>query len=255
VAFHLVLKDGRLQLTPLEFALPQGQFSGDISIDARPPVPVTDLDMRLTKLDLAQFGTKGRNGSPLSGELTGRIRLHGTGSSVHKAASDADGDLTFVVPHGQIRDAFAELTGINVAKGLGLLLTKKDQSTDIRCGVANFHATNGDLQAKTLLFDTTHVLVTGQGHVNLKDEALNIELRGKPKEIRFVRIRAPIEIHGTLAHPEIGVKPGPLVAQTGAAVALGTLLTPVAALLAFVDKGLAKDADCAAVMAQANVQH
>jgi AsmA family protein len=36
--------------------------------------------------------------------------------------------------------------------------------------------------------------------------------------------------------------------QTGAAVALGTLLTPVAALLAFVDKGLAKDANCAAVI-------
>lgn len=255
VAFHLVLKDGRLQLTPLQFTLSEGQFSGDISIDARPPVPVTDLDMRLTKLDLSQFGAKGGNGSPISGEMVGRIQLHGRGSSVHKAASDAEGDLTFVIPHGQIREAFVELTGINVAKGLGLLLTKKDKSTDIRCGVANFHATNGDLQAKTLLFDTTNVLVTGQGHVNLKDEALNIELRGKPKEIRLLRIRAPIEIHGTLAHPEIGIKPGPLVAQTGAAVALGTLLTPVAALLAFVDRGLAKDADCAAVIAQANVQH
>jgi AsmA family protein len=252
VAFHLTLKDGRLELRPLEFTLPDGQFSGEMSIDARPPVPVTDLDMRLSKLNLAQFATKGGNDAALSGEMVGRIRLRGRGSSVHKAAAVADGDLTFVVPHGQIREAFAELTGINVAKGLGLLLTKKDQSTDIRCGVANFHATNGDLQAKTLLFDTTHVLVTGKGHINLQDEALNIELRGQPKEARLVRIRSPIDIHGTLAHPDVGLKPGPLVSQTGAAVALGTLLTPVAALLAFVDKGLAKDANCAAVIGHAN---
>jgi hypothetical protein len=69
-----------------------------------------------------------------------------------------------------------------------------------------------------------------------------------------VRIRSPIDIHGTLAHPDIGLKPGPLVGQAGAAVALGTLLTPVAALLAFVDKGLAKDANCSAVIDQANTK-
>jgi uncharacterized protein involved in outer membrane biogenesis len=39
--------------------------------------------------------------------------------------------------------------------------------------------------------------------------------------------------------------------QAGGAIALGMLLTPVAAMLAFVDPGLAKDADCAALLAQA----
>ena len=257
VRFHLLLKDGRLKLEPLEFTLPQGEFTGDVSIDAHQAVPVTDLDMRLTNVDLAQFRSVGTDSAdaPLSGQLVGRIRLQGRGASVHKAAADANGELTFVVPHGEIRSAFAELAGIDVAKGLGLLLTQKDQKTQIRCGTASFHAENGDLKANTLLFDTTHVLVTGKGHINLKDEAINIELRGKPKQLRLVRIRAPIDLHGTLAHPEIGLKPGPLAAQAGVAVALGTLLTPVAALLAFVDRGLAKNADCAAVIAQASAQN
>ena len=39
--------------------------------------------------------------------------------------------------------------------------------------------------------------------------------------------------------------------QTGGAVALATLLTPVAAVLAFVDGGLAKDANCAGLIGQA----
>jgi hypothetical protein len=254
VRFHLTLNDGHLKLTPLEFTLPEGQFSGEVSIDAHQPVPVTDIDMKLSNLDLSQFKTKGSTTAPLSGDMVGRIRLHGKGSSPHKAASDADGDVTFVMPHGQMSSAFAELTGINVAKGLGLLLTKKDESTEIRCAVASFHAENGDLKANSLLVDTSHVLVTGKGHINLKDEALNVELRGQPKELRLVRIRSPIDIHGTLAHPDIGLKPGPLVGQAGAAVALGTLLTPVAALLAFVDKGLAKDANCSAVIDHANTK-
>jgi AsmA family protein len=66
-----------------------------------------------------------------------------------------------------------------------------------------------------------------------------------------VRLRSPIEIHGTLAHPEIGLEPGHVLAQAGSAAALATLLTPIAAVLAFVDKGLAKDANCAALTQEA----
>jgi hypothetical protein len=51
--------------------------------------------------------------------------------------------------------------------------------------------------------------------------------------------------------PKVGVQPGSAVAQGGAAVALGTLLTPLAAILPFVDPGLAKNANCAALVAEA----
>jgi len=219
-------------------------------VNAKLDVPVTDLDMKLDHVDLAQIKARGSADAPLGGQMVGRIRLHGTGSSVHKMAADSTGDVTFVIPSGQIRSAFAELTGINVAKGLNLLLTKKEDKTEIRCGVASFRGEDGDLKAQSLLVDTTHVLVTGGGDINLKDEGLHIELRGKPKEMRLVRLRAPIEIHGTLAHPDIGVEPGHVLAQTGGAAALGALLTPVAAVLAFVDGGLAKNANCAALIQQ-----
>jgi hypothetical protein len=64
-------------------------------------------------------------------------------------------------------------------------------------------------------------------------------------------LRTPITVRGSLSHPLIGVDAGKLAAQTGGAVALGTLLTPVAALLAFVDGGLAKDANCSALIGNA----
>jgi len=98
--------------------------------------------------------------------------------------------------------------------------------------------------------DTTHVLVTGGGNVNLRDEALNLSLRGQPKEVRLVRLRSPVKVSGTLAHPDIGLQPGNALGQAGGAAALGALLTPVAAILAFVDRGLAKDANCAALIDQ-----
>ncbi len=250
VSFHLLLNDAKITLNPLAFNLPEGQFSGSVVLNARPPVPETDIDMKLDNVDLAQF-TSQPGASPLSGRMVGRIRLHGTGTSVHKAAASASGDITVVLPDGKMTSAFAELTGINLDKGLGLLLTDKHQQTEIRCGIASFHADDGDLKANTLVLDTTHVLVTGSGDVNLKNEDLDLSLRGQPKEIRLLRLRSPIQVHGTLAHPDIGLKTGDVVAQAGGAIALGTLLTPVASVLAFVDRGLAKDANCTGLISQA----
>jgi AsmA family protein len=251
VRFHLLLDDARLTLNPLEFTLPEGRFSGNVAINARGAVPETDIDMKLEGVNLAQFKPKGSETAPLDGHMVGRVRLHGTGSSVHKMAATSNGDLTLVVPKGDMRSAFAELTGIDLAKGLGLLLTKKEDKTEVRCGVASFHADHGDLKANTLVVDTTHVLVTGGGNVNLRDEALNLSLRGQPKEVRLVRLRSPIKVSGTLAHPDIGLQPGNALGQAGGAAALGALLTPVAAILAFVDRGLAKDANCTALIDQA----
>ena len=177
--------------------------------------------------------------------------MQGSGTSVHKTAENANGDITLVIPQGEMREAFAELTGIDLSRGLGLILSKNERNTQVRCGVANFKAGDGELKATTLVIDTTHVLVTGQGSINLGTEALDLSLRGQPKEARMLRLRAPIMLRGSLLQPKIGVQPGKVAAQTGGAIALAALLTPVAAVLAFVDGGLAKDANCGALVGQA----
>jgi hypothetical protein len=251
VHFHLILDNGKITLDPLGFVLPQGEFAGTVAIDARGATPQTSVDMKLSNIDLAQFKPKSGKEPPLEGQLLGRIQLHGSGSSVHKTAATANGDMTFVIPKGEMRESLAELTGIDLSRGLGLILTKNERNTEIRCGVANFKAADGDLKASTLLIDTANVLVTGQGDVNLQSEALNLSLQGKPKKVRVLRLRTPILVRGTLLQPKIGVEPGKVAAQTGGAVALGALLTPVAALLAFVDGGLAKDANCSALIGEA----
>jgi len=251
VSFHVVLDDGMLTIDPLSFILDQGTFSGSVRINARADVPVTTIDMRMADVDLAQFKMGKAGQSPLSGVLVGRVKLHGTGSSVHKLAADSDGGISLVVPHGEVNQVLAELTGINVTRGLGLLLTKNDSKTAIRCGVIDFQARNGTLGAKTMFVDTTDVLITGRGDINLNSEALNLALRGDPKKLRLTRIRSPITIKGTLDHPSIGIDARKLAEQAAVATALGTLLTPVAAILAFVDPGLAKSKDCAESLAEA----
>jgi AsmA family protein len=251
VDFHLQLHDGLLRLDPLSFVLDAGKFSGNVSIDARKDVPETTIDMGVDNVDLAQFKSASAQQPPLDGSLVGRLNIHGFGTSVHKLASTADGSLSVAVPHGQMNNAFAELTGINVLKGLGLLLSEKEKETQIRCGIVDFRAQNGILGSKSVFIDTTNVLITGRGAVDLRDEHLDLSLQGDPKKVRILRLRSPITLHGTLLHPAVGINVEKLLAQAGVAAALGTLLTPAAAALALIDPGLAKDKDCSAVLAEA----
>jgi uncharacterized protein involved in outer membrane biogenesis len=248
---HLVLDNGILTIDPLAFALEQGKFTGRVRIDAQRDDPVSDVDMHIEGIDLGEFKSATMKEAPLDGNLLGRFKFHGTGTSVHKFAASSDGDMSVVIPSGQISDAIAELTGINVLQGLGLLLTKDQKKTDIRCGIIDFKDHDGRLDTTTVFVDTSNVLITGRGDIDLADEDIDLALQGDPKKLRLLRLRSPIELGGTLLHPTVGVKVGKLAEQAGVAAALGTLLTPAAAVLAFVDPGLAKSKDCSTVLQQA----
>jgi uncharacterized protein involved in outer membrane biogenesis len=252
VNLHVVLDGGLLTIDPLSFGLDQGKFAGRVQIDARKSTPVTDVDMRIEGVKLGEFKSAAMKEPPLEGTLLGRLKLHGEGTSVHKFAADSTGAMSVVIPSGEISDAIAELTGINVLKGLGLLLTKAQQKTEIRCGIMDFKDQNGLLGTTTVYIDTSNVLITGRGNINLADEDIKLALQGDPKHVRLIRLRSPIAVGGTLLHPSVGLQAGKLAEQAGAAAALGVLLTPAAAALAFIDPGLAKDKDCSTVMAQAD---
>ncbi|MDB6082270.1 MAG: AsmA family protein, partial [Gammaproteobacteria bacterium] len=252
VNIHVVLDNGLLTLDPLSFVLDQGKFAGKVQINARSDVPVSDVDMRIDHVDLSQFKSATMQQAPLEGTMLGRFKFHGTGTSVHKFASTSDGTMSVVIPHGEISDVIAELTGINVLRGLGLLLAKGQAHTEIRCGIVDFKGHQGRLDTTTVFIDTSNVLITGRGNIDLSTENMDLALQGDPKKLRLLRLRSPISLHGTLLHPAVGIKPEKLAAQSGVAAALGVLLTPVAAALAFIDPGLAKNKDCSTVLSQAD---
>lgn len=251
VSFTLALEQGQLVLEPLALTLPQGRVTGWLEVDARGDVPAMAVDAKLSGARLEDFMAKTGQPSALAGPLVARVKLAGVGNSVHQVAGNASGTAAVVVPRGQIRAAFAELLGIDVARGLGLLLAGDQQPTTLRCGVASFEAKNGVLDAQNVVLDTGVVVARGGGTVDLRDESLDLTLKGEPKEARLVRLAVPIRVTGVLRKPKLGVDAGQLGVQAGVATALGAVLTPLAAILPFVDAGLAEDADCRALIREA----
>jgi AsmA family protein len=209
----------------------EGKITARIKFDAKSDTPTASIDLRVANLRLAQFMRKDSSQPPLDGLLQGHLDLTGHGRSIHDIASKADGTVTVTLPQGAMRASLAELAGLDF-RGLGLTLTKNKADTPIRCGVASFKAHDGTLTAQTLLIDTDSVLITGSGTIQLNSEALDLELQGHPKQLRVLRLSAPLSVHGTFSHPSISIEKGQKKFE-------------------LVDPGHAKDADCGTLLAKA----
>jgi len=248
---HISVQDGVLNLKPLAFSFTQGKLSGSLKVDGRKDVPVSTVDARITDLKAENF-IKGSD-KPIQGLLEARAVLTGAGKSVHTAASNANGTFTSVVPSGGMRHSLAEWTGVDVLTALSLNLAGDNSNTNLRCAVASFQVKDGVMSSQQFVIDTDPVRVDGSGTINMRDESLDLQLQGKPKNFQLVRLRAPITVKGSLAHPELGLKAGAAVGQGGLAVALA-FLNPLASILAFIDPGLAKDANCGPLLADAKAK-
>jgi AsmA family protein len=251
VSLRALLKGGQLSIEPVKFVMPQGEVTATVHIDARSATPVVHIDGRMSDIQLDQLKGKGGGAAPLAGLLEARAVVDGTGDSVHALMAAANGTFTLVVPQGEIRAALPELTGIDVPEGVLLLLGKSNDRAEVRCGVIHFNVADGVANADHMVIDTKNVLIKGSGNINLGTEALDLEIQGHPKKVRLVRLRSPIDVRGTLSAPAIRLEPGSLAKQGSVAVALGVLATPLAAILAFVDPGLAKNQNCAQLLASA----
>ena len=247
-SLDLELTDGVLKMNPISFNLDRGTIKGTVVLNATRDVPHTDLDLRMTGGRIEDWVTTKVQGLPVvEGALAARLKLSGSGNSVHRAAANANGSFTLVAPRGEVRRAFAELLGVNASAGLIRLLSEDPGTTPLRCAVADFQVRNGVARSNRILVDTGVVLAEGRGSINLEKETMNLRIEGDSKKPRLLRLFVPITIRGPLTKPAVGVEAASLVGQGGVAVALAAL-SPFAAILPFVDPGLANDANCGALV-------
>jgi AsmA family protein len=253
VAARLEIQHGVLTLDKLSGALADGKLSGELRIDASAAVTTERVHLDLAGLQLADLAGSHADTPPASGTLNARLLLQGSGESLKDIVAGANGNVSGVVPHGSVRTIIAAGASLDLAGALGALV-HSDKETDVRCAVADFAAGQGVLTARTLVVDTDQALITGSGEVHMDSAALDLTLRGRPKHPRLT-LHSVIRVEGSLMHPKVRLSAPAVAAQSAAAVALGAVLTPVAAVLAFVDPGLARDADCADLVAQTNASH
>lgn len=252
----LTLNQGQLALSDLDAVTAKGRLSGAISIDARPSPPLwqSDLawdDIRLEdwfKSATARTKANPRNSGKatpppyFTGTLHGRAKLAGRGHSTAKLLGSLDGDVTVFVRHGSLSHLVVEILGLDVAQGLGLVLSG-DESLPIRCAVADLQAKQGVLAPRVALIDTPVTLVLGDGSIDLAKERLDLRVTARPKDVSPLTLRSPIHLRGSFVKPTATPEPGPIAARILGGIVLA-FANPLAAIIPFIDPGDATTSPC-----------
>jgi uncharacterized protein involved in outer membrane biogenesis len=143
---------------------------------------------------------------------------------------------------GRISNLVMELAGLDIAEALKFLV-EGDRQIPIRCAFGDFDVANGLMTTKSLAFDTTDTIILGEGTISLKDETLRLKLRPRPKDRSFLVFRSPLIVEGTFKQPRFHPDYARVTLRGALALVLGNIAPP-AALLATLELGPGKDADC-----------
>jgi uncharacterized protein involved in outer membrane biogenesis len=236
VRLDATLEGGRLDLHPLVLGMSAGELTSRAQIDARRETPLLQGDLVLRGVRLDQLLARSGVGEGAGGELGGRAEIRTRGKSLRELARNSNGEVGAVLQNGWISDPLLELVALHLGGFIRAKLDKEEPGP-VRCLVGVFDAADGVLAARTLLLDTSHVRIEGEGKIDLMREEMDIELTQHSKHLTIGALKTPIEITGPLTSRTARLKPGPLLARGGVAAALGAAIHPLVALLALVDPG------------------
>lgn len=253
VDFRLILKEGQARLDPLRFKAEIGEIAGTVVLDGRRDVPIGEFDLAIRNLGLRPFFKGTRFEPETEGALAGRIQVRGTGGSLSDILGTSDGEAVLVMENGTLSHLLVELAGLDAAEALANLITG-DDAINVRCFVSDFEVKKGMMQSRTLVLDTADTNIKGRLALDLGQERMDGRLEPQPKDVSPLSARVPITLGGTFKDPAVGVEGDKLALKGGAAVALGVLLTPLAAIIPFLDAGGGEDSPCRSLINQAQAK-
>ena len=246
---HLKLNNSVILLDPLRFGVAGGNLNSTIRLEGDKSPMRARADLHARHLKLKQLLPKMESMERSLGDLNGDATLTGTGNSVAALLGTSNGDMKILINDGVVSRSLMELAGLNVGNYLvGKLFG--DDEVAINCAAANVNIKNGLVTPRLFVFDTENAVITITGSTNMATERLDLTIDPESKGLRVLTLRSPLYVRGTYKNPDAGVKPGPLIARGAAAVALGAVVAPAAALLALISPSDSAENQCGPILQQ-----
>ncbi|MBA0036610.1 AsmA family protein [Pantoea sp. BIGb0393] len=246
---HVQLKNGDLLLDPLRFGMAGGSINSTIHLEGDRSPMRGRADLHARKLRLRQLFPDVTAMQNSLGQLNGDATLSGTGNSVADLLGTSNGEMKLLMNDGLISRSLMEIAGLNVGNYVvGKLFG--DDEVKINCAATDLNIRQGLATPKLFLLDTENAVINVTGNVNFANERMDLSINPESKGIRIITLRSPLYVRGTFKNPDAGVKAGPLIARGAAAIALGAVVAPAAALVALISPSDTDDNQCSKVLQQ-----
>lgn len=198
---HLVLKEGIMQLDPVQFKLGEDLIKGRLAYNSRAKTPVMDMSFATQGSDLGTFlKTLGTTEKISGGMFHGALALKGQGTSLRAMLPSVSGALELVVENTTLKDP-----KLQSATELANLMQGKERSGDVHlnCALGKLAIVQGIGTPDYLVADMKNARVYGEGSFNLPQEQLALIFYPQPKSAGFSELSFPVKIKGSFAEPEI----------------------------------------------------
>ncbi len=228
---HLLLRDGRLTLAPLNAEVPGGLISGRVSVESRVAEPEFELKLHAPAMPLPALAAVFTAPDIGTGTASVDADLHGAGRSLHALAGTLDGHLGLALAEGDLDNAVALqwLGGVLKAAKLPDSAVSGVGRSKVRCiaGRLDFKQGIGTLAA--LVADSGKLLVDGTGSADFDHEELSLKLRPmlRTGSAAVPGIVVPVRVDGTFLEP----RPTLDNAAAGKGGVLGAVANAVGAVL------------------------
>lgn len=234
------IDDGVATIEPLSVGVADGEIAGSIIMDSASQPIQGEISLSMQRLNLTDILSSAGIDDDSFGILGGRLKYWVQGNSLASMAANADGGMFLLMTQGRLDALLVELAGADLVESLTLLLASEKSRTDVQCAYLDLQTDDGVSDVATLVLDTADTVFLGDGFIDLNDESIDLTIEPHPKDISIVATQTAAHIKGTLSQPSI--RPGrTLYARAAAAAILGTLATPAAGLLPFIEAGTGSD--------------
>jgi uncharacterized protein involved in outer membrane biogenesis len=245
------LDDGRLALKPLDFGVGGGTIKSRLQLDGSARPVQAEMQTEVSRVNLKELLRGSGFAQQSVGHIGGRARLKATGDSIADLMATLDGGLSLIMTGGRINSLLIELGGLDVAQAVGDLIGDVEPKP-IRCAFLDLAARDGQVDIQSFVIDTTDTRFSGDGDINLDEERVRFVVAPHPKDFSLLTFRTPLHIRGRFSDLQFYPEYSELAERTVAAVALGLVATPFAALIPLIETGTGKNAACQSLLHEAN---
>jgi len=219
VDLHIINKEGKIIIDPLQFVWNGGLFSGELSADNRNENPLAFV-MGIQDIDMGELSQLIGQEPAWQGKLGGVIDLNAKGQTLNTALSSLNGNMDFKMGEGQMGTYYLEL----VASDLILSMFSNDdlKISKVKCFDSRVAITDGLAKLNYFAFNTERVILTGGGEVDLPNQKLKLNFTPSPKNPSLLNLATKVNVGGTFDNPSLGPDAVGLlgsIAKIGASVA------------------------------------
>jgi uncharacterized protein involved in outer membrane biogenesis len=201
------LANGRAVIGPVSVAMAGGTASALLTYEPRERDVMTELKIDVDTFDYGVVARRFKPEADIDGRFNFHVDVHSQSQRLSDVIKHGTGTLDFAVWPKEMKADMVDLWAVNLLVALLPTIDPKNQSK-VNCAIGRFSLTDGKLNQRQLVIDTTKVRINGNTDIDLAKETLHMRLQPQAKTAQFLSLATPLEVKGSFDKFSIGPNPG-----------------------------------------------